>query len=120
MGSEMCIRDRVPGAQIIAEKEGVAALEERQQRRRGNRGHIHTRHEVDEVILGDDIAVRIAVRAVNRAMDLEDERTSGCSLVNRQVQVCLLYTSDAADERSSVDLGGRRVFKKKKKNSSAD
>ena len=28
---------------------------------------------------------------------------------------CLLYTSDAADERSSVDLGGRRLIKKKKK-----
>ena len=27
----------------------------------------------------------------------------------------LLYTSDAADERSSVDLGGRRIIKKKKK-----
>ena len=28
-------------------------------------------------------------------------------------QSCLLYTSDAADERSSVDLGGRRIIKKK-------
>ena len=27
--------------------------------------------------------------------------------------LCLLYTSDAADERSSVDLGGRRIIKKK-------
>src|SRR5678816_2748399 len=26
---------------------------------------------------------------------------------------CLLYTTDAADERSSVDLGGRRIIKKK-------
>ena len=30
------------------------------------------------------------------------------------IRVCLLYTSDAADERSSVDLGGRRIIKKKK------
>ena len=30
------------------------------------------------------------------------------------VGCCLLYTSDAADERSSVDLGGRRIIKKKK------
>ena len=29
------------------------------------------------------------------------------------LDVCLLYTSDAADERSSVDLGGRRIIKKK-------
>ena len=32
---------------------------------------------------------------------------------------CLLYTSDAADERSSVDLGGRRIIKKKKIDASA-
>ena len=29
------------------------------------------------------------------------------------IYTCLLYTSDAADERSSVDLGGRRIIKKK-------
>ena len=28
-------------------------------------------------------------------------------------ETCLLYTSDAADERSSVDLGGRRIINKK-------
>src|SRR5678815_4567748 len=33
---------------------------------------------------------------------------------------CLLYTSDAADERSSVDLGGRRIIKKKKELSMHD
>ena len=32
---------------------------------------------------------------------------------------CLLYTSDAADERSSVDLGGRRIIKKKKNNNNS-
>eukprot|EP00656_Telonema_subtile_P012452 TRINITY_DN1626_c0_g1_i2.p1 TRINITY_DN1626_c0_g1~~TRINITY_DN1626_c0_g1_i2.p1 ORF type:complete len:151 (-),score=5.99 TRINITY_DN1626_c0_g1_i2:69-521(-) len=31
------------------------------------------------------------------------------------VDTCLLYTSDAADEEDSVDLGGRRIIKKKKK-----
>eukprot|EP00826_Nyctotherus_ovalis_P041929 TRINITY_DN4273_c0_g3_i1.p2 TRINITY_DN4273_c0_g3~~TRINITY_DN4273_c0_g3_i1.p2 ORF type:complete len:266 (+),score=83.64 TRINITY_DN4273_c0_g3_i1:79-876(+) len=29
---------------------------------------------------------------------------------------CLLYTSDAADDMQCVDLGGRRIIKKKKKN----
>ena len=29
--------------------------------------------------------------------------------------VCLLYTSDAADEEDSVDLGGRRIIKKQQK-----
>ena len=27
---------------------------------------------------------------------------------------CLLYTSDAADDTPCVDLGGRRIIKKKK------
>ena len=34
------------------------------------------------------------------------------SIHNPEVGSCLLYTSDAADERSSVDLGGRRIIKK--------
>ena len=33
---------------------------------------------------------------------------------------CLLYTSDAADERSSVDLVGRRIIKKKNKSINRD
>ena len=37
-----------------------------------------------------------------------------------QYVICLLYTSDAADERSSVDLGGRRIIKKKTTDSSDD
>ena len=32
----------------------------------------------------------------------------------KNLGACLLYTSDAADERSSVDLGGRRIIKKKR------
>ena len=32
-----------------------------------------------------------------------------------QRNVCLLYTSDAADDLLCVDLGGRRIIKKKKK-----
>ena len=57
----------------------------------------------------------------NSAMELEEVlRTSlnraqaKCmELDNRIIMICLLYTSDAADERSSVDLGGRRIIKKK-------
>ena len=37
----------------------------------------------------------------------------GVGVAVARAQGCLLYTSDAADERSSVDLGGRRIIKKK-------
>ncbi|VDG26364.1 arginine ABC transporter ATP-binding protein ArtP [Lactobacillus sp.] [Lactiplantibacillus mudanjiangensis] len=41
---------------------------------------------------------------------------SGKSTLLRSLNLlCLLYTSDAADEEDSVDLGGRRIIKKKKK-----
>ena len=41
--------------------------------------------------------------------------TASSSFVRGMIRTssCLLYTSDAADERSSVDLGGRRIIKKK-------
>ena len=42
-----------------------------------------------------------------RALEYGMPPTGGCG--------CLLYTSDAADEEDSVDLGGRRIIKKKKK-----
>ena len=43
------------------------------------------------------------------------EQTPGVHIAAMREQRvhCLLYTSDAADERSSVDLGGRRIIKKK-------
>eukprot|EP00658_Telonema_sp_P-2_P050700 TRINITY_DN3871_c0_g1_i4.p1 TRINITY_DN3871_c0_g1~~TRINITY_DN3871_c0_g1_i4.p1 ORF type:complete len:221 (+),score=69.10 TRINITY_DN3871_c0_g1_i4:106-768(+) len=45
-----------------------------------------------------------------RIFDLRD--MEHCTIV---YETCLLYTSDAADEEDSVDLGGRRIIKKKKK-----
>ena len=64
------------------------------------------------------------VHAVARALEgLEvlDERQDRAPLAQHGDGVpdllgnCLLYTSDAADERSSVDLGGRRIIKNKHK-----
>eukprot|EP00658_Telonema_sp_P-2_P026662 TRINITY_DN20788_c0_g1_i2.p1 TRINITY_DN20788_c0_g1~~TRINITY_DN20788_c0_g1_i2.p1 ORF type:complete len:447 (-),score=119.84 TRINITY_DN20788_c0_g1_i2:5-1345(-) len=37
------------------------------------------------------------------------------AIKNCRACTCLLYTSDAADEEDSVDLGGRRIIKKKNK-----
>eukprot|EP00658_Telonema_sp_P-2_P042582 TRINITY_DN30597_c0_g1_i1.p1 TRINITY_DN30597_c0_g1~~TRINITY_DN30597_c0_g1_i1.p1 ORF type:complete len:353 (+),score=109.61 TRINITY_DN30597_c0_g1_i1:176-1234(+) len=42
------------------------------------------------------------------------ESTLWSTLQGDVLYVCLLYTSDAADEEDSVDLGGRRIIKKKK------
>ena len=42
-----------------------------------------------------------------------DEYVTLANQAHGHICACLLYTSDAADERSSVDLGGRRIIKKK-------
>ena len=47
--------------------------------------------------------------------DRKNVRTFASYEVNDELFSCLLYTSDAADEEDSVDLGGRRIIKKKKK-----
>ena len=50
-------------------------------------------------------------RAIAPAQPVAEERPD--QRADRGPGPCLLYTSDAADERSSVDLGGRRIIKKK-------
>ena len=62
-------------------------------------------HPLDHVWIAysEDISVGARVKAEGNE-DLLD---------TLQEEGCLLYTSDAADERSSVDLGGRRIIKKK-------
>ena len=54
-------------------------------------------------------------RHVDRRSELREFRINRRRTIGNDDQIgfCLLYTSDAADERSSVDLGGRRIIKKK-------
>ena len=51
-----------------------------------------------------------------RTIDFEWELNKNFNVDNKTKQVtsCLLYTSDAADDSLRVDLGGRRIIKKKK------
>ena len=46
--------------------------------------------------------------------DLESKFQSKQLEIARKIYSCLLYTSDAADDTPCVDLGGRRIIKKKK------
>ena len=60
-------------------------------------------------------ALRVPAAALSRALVEASGRTTKELISDRvMLEACLLYTSDAADERSSVDLGGRRIIKKKK------
>ena len=69
----------------------------------------------------ESFLLRIALRKNKSAGEGERDDFWGLTrellkrdLLRAKHKTCLLYTSDAADERSSVDLGGRRIIKKKK------
>eukprot|EP00656_Telonema_subtile_P018822 TRINITY_DN20219_c0_g1_i3.p1 TRINITY_DN20219_c0_g1~~TRINITY_DN20219_c0_g1_i3.p1 ORF type:complete len:160 (+),score=22.77 TRINITY_DN20219_c0_g1_i3:242-721(+) len=68
---------------------------------------------------GEEIPIQIAGRDVDHTRIRPEaqvvDSTEGAVGRSRAVRSCLLYTSDAADEEDSVDLGGRRIIKKKKK-----
>ena len=91
MGSEMCIRDRLSSDldedPMVEEVKGLTD------------GHLILRSALAE--RGHYPAIDV-VSSISRLSSRLRSKT------------CLLYTSDAADERSSVDLGGRRIITKKK------
>ena len=57
------------------------------------------------------------LRGWTRGVERDEEEVRTSARKSAMSMTCLLYTSDAADERSSVDLGGRRIIKKKKRTS---
>ena len=67
------------------------------------------------MVLVDGSRVDLAAQPAGFEMALERESRIDADALAALARRCLLYTSDAADERSSVDLGGRRIIKKKKK-----
>src|SRR5664279_4505040 len=62
----------------------------------------------DVLLLIDNI-----FRLIQAGMEVSGLMGQMPSRLGYQPTICLLYTSDAADEEDSVDLGGRRIIKKK-------
>ena len=59
----------------------------------------------DVIILDDMISSGDSILDVARQLKMRKAK---------RIYACLLYTSDAADDLFCVDLGGRRIIKKKK------
>ena len=59
---------------------------------------------------------RTEIQSVTGEVDIEDliAEEQCVYTLTEAGYICLLYTSDAADEEDSVDLGGRRIIKQKK------
>ena len=104
----MCIRDRFCGDGEMDEVESLGAI------------GLAAREKLDNLIFVINCNLQRLdgpVRGNGKIIqELEGEfRGSGWNVIKLLWGSCLLYTSDAADERSSVDLGGPRLLKKKKK-----
>ena len=52
------------------------------------------------------VGLGLGRRQARQGLERQRRAAAGAALIKH----CLLYTSDAADERSSVDLGGRRIL----------
>ena len=57
--------------------------------------------------------MRTAEQGQAAASQEREHRRRYLRLPGRSSWACLLYTSDAADDSLRVDLGGRRIIKKK-------
>ena len=104
MGSEMCIRDSF--------KDGLHRPQAAQDEV-GGHGLAGVAHEdVEQLGLGRRQGDLVAVDGGTLIGEADCQALVDDGLGAQGIG-CLLYTSDAADERSSVDLGGRRIIKKK-------
>src|SRR5664279_6515060 len=87
--------------------------------KRGNAVHVstHRRHYVGKDGVERDYETHLLRRSYREDGKVKNETVANLShLPADLIEICLLYTSDAADEEDSVDLGGRRIIKKKKTN----
>ena len=70
-------------------------------------GDVYKRQVLDILPLNAALVFVVLALLLNVSIDGAGQSTTGG---------CLLYTSDAADDLLCVDLGGRRIIKKKNNN----
>eukprot|EP00657_Telonema_sp_P-1_P004685 TRINITY_DN21030_c0_g1_i1.p1 TRINITY_DN21030_c0_g1~~TRINITY_DN21030_c0_g1_i1.p1 ORF type:complete len:110 (+),score=57.01 TRINITY_DN21030_c0_g1_i1:131-460(+) len=107
----MCIRDSINAeygvcAMIAIDMNTVGNWAEKLGLAYTNYMDLTHKQEVRDLILDE-------IRRINPSLP-EVSRIKRFLLLAKDLDACLLYTSDAADDLLCVDLGGRRIIKKKK------
>ena len=115
----MCIRDRVYGDHAATSQKPRRVIKAESAFDAMINANVHRGvHTLStKATEAQEAAREIVRRHINAKHTHEVIFTSGTTagLNLAAFSLCLLYTSDAADERSSVDLGGRRIIKKNTK-----
>eukprot|EP00825_Cyclidium_porcatum_P007534 TRINITY_DN13774_c0_g1_i3.p2 TRINITY_DN13774_c0_g1~~TRINITY_DN13774_c0_g1_i3.p2 ORF type:complete len:129 (-),score=29.58 TRINITY_DN13774_c0_g1_i3:37-423(-) len=109
VGSEMCIRDRYMGEGLPVGYEVFPGDTYEGKTFKTAIDQIKKHYNVKRAIVVADSGL---LSKENISL-LEEEHLE--YIVGARLRSCLLYTSDAADDMQCVDLGGRRIIKKKKK-----
>eukprot|EP00831_Metopus_contortus_P054050 TRINITY_DN45466_c0_g1_i1.p1 TRINITY_DN45466_c0_g1~~TRINITY_DN45466_c0_g1_i1.p1 ORF type:complete len:126 (-),score=39.63 TRINITY_DN45466_c0_g1_i1:74-451(-) len=114
VGSEMCIRDRYMGANLLAflfytDGEKILDYPQLQQSAPELR-----KLGIDSICKEIDSLMNL-IQGNDKSISLPQSAFTGLYYLSALDYCCLLYTSDAADDTPCVDLGGRRIIKKKKK-----
>ena len=127
MGSEMCIRDSIkdlfdnlsllPANRNLAGAEiELMTVDKMQFIMKENLQKVRRRY--DFIIIDCPPALGMltvnAMTAANTVIVPIQCEFYALDGLTQLIYTCLLYTSDAADEEDSVDLGGRRIIKKNK------
>eukprot|EP00658_Telonema_sp_P-2_P069039 TRINITY_DN58096_c0_g1_i3.p1 TRINITY_DN58096_c0_g1~~TRINITY_DN58096_c0_g1_i3.p1 ORF type:complete len:196 (+),score=41.16 TRINITY_DN58096_c0_g1_i3:57-644(+) len=124
VGSEMCIRDSLsikPPALSSRPTTGGEGYDGGSSSSGGQQYYYHTLDIGTIAISPTSSASRLTNASTTTIVSHPNRAIPGSTSSMFAASVgaaCLLYTSDAADEEDSVDLGGRRIIKKKKKEES--
>src|SRR5678810_793538 len=113
----MCIRDRAVFLGFVAENVRETSVEHEREKQYAQQ--LYTEFYADSVAFGKKVNARLDkerdcdyIYSYIKDSSLTDLPKKFYPAYTTVFYLCLLYTSDAADERSSVDLGGRRIIKK--------
>ena len=79
----------------------------------------NTAYEMLWSLVGSELCIRDSpgtAEYIEKMLKIQSRRRLSRSQLETLAIVCLLYTSEAAEELHCVDLGGRRYIKKKNTN----
>ena len=112
------MNDNKPKTILLVEDDAMIAVVETLKLKKYGYNIIHTLNgqKAIETVNDSSNHIDLILMDINLGEKLDGTDIAKIILTTKDIP-CLLYTSDAADERSSVDLGGRRIIKKKKKES---
>eukprot|EP00825_Cyclidium_porcatum_P000403 TRINITY_DN10096_c0_g1_i2.p1 TRINITY_DN10096_c0_g1~~TRINITY_DN10096_c0_g1_i2.p1 ORF type:complete len:204 (-),score=62.94 TRINITY_DN10096_c0_g1_i2:39-650(-) len=101
--------------QADADKEEEKEIGEKQEDNQNLQFQFQEQQQQNQLLAQQKCNQQSVAQSVSNQIDLNQLNSENINQNQNLKNICLLYTSDAADDMQCVDLGGRRIIKKKKK-----